>query len=93
MTHKMLTGYQGWFACSSDGSVMCKTAMFDEVDEATAIFRTAPTAALAPREIPTVTLDADGEALPSDWYLRLVGEASRVLRKETLLTEEIPIRP
>jgi hypothetical protein len=30
--------------------------------------------------VKTVTLDADGDALPSDWYLRLAREAQRALR-------------
>ena len=61
---------------------MMKTAMFDEVDEGTAMFKTVPNKSIAPVGVETLTLDADGEALPSDWYLRLGGEASRLLRKE-----------
>lgn len=34
----------------------------------------------APTELPVVTLDVDGEPLPSDWYLRLAREAQRRLR-------------
>lgn len=78
---------------TSAGAVMLKTAMFDEVDEATAMFKTAPNASAAPREVPTLTLDADGETLPSDWYLRLAGETSRVLRKEIPVSPAMPIKP
>jgi len=30
--------------------------------------------------VPIVTLDTDGEKLPSDWYLQLAREAQRRLR-------------
>jgi hypothetical protein len=30
--------------------------------------------------VPIVTLDVDGEQLPSDWYLQLAREAQRRLR-------------
>lgn len=57
------------------GSTMLYGAMFDEVDEGTAMFKTARTPRDAPIERPTVTLDEDGVALPGDWYLRLAREA------------------
>jgi hypothetical protein len=75
------------------GATMLKTAMFDEVDEGTAMFKTVPTKADAPVGLPLVTLDADGIALPSDWYLRLAGEASKLLRKEIPPGGDLPIRP
>jgi len=62
------------------GSTMLYTAMFDELDEGTAMFKIAPSANAAPTEVKTVTLDADGDTLPSDWYLRLAREAQRALR-------------
>lgn len=77
----------------SSGAVMMKVAMFDEVDEATAMFKTAPTAQQAPVGIHTLTLDADDESLPSDWYLRLGGETSRALRGEISVKKELPIQP
>jgi hypothetical protein len=45
--------------------------MFDEVDEGTAIYKTAATPAAAPVNFPNVTLAADGMSLPSDWYLQV----------------------
>lgn len=81
------------FEFSSAGSTMMFGAMFDEVDEGTAMFKLARTAADAPRELQWLTLDIDGTALPSDWYLRLLGEGTRMLRGEIPRTATIPIRP
>jgi hypothetical protein len=64
-----------------EGNTMLYGAMFDEVDEGTAMFKIAPSLREAPTEAPFVTLDVDGEALPSDWYLRLAREAQQALRK------------
>ena len=62
------------------GNTMMYGAMFDEVDEGTAMFKVAASARDAPTEIPVVTLDVDGVPLPSDWYLRLAREAQKRLR-------------
>jgi len=67
--------------------------MFDEIDEGTAMFKLAPRRADAPVEPGFVTLDADGLVLPSDWYLRLAGAGTKVLRGVQPRTAEIPIRP
>lgn len=61
------------------GASMLYTAMFDEVDEGTAMFKLAPSASGVPDGAALVTLDADGERLPADWYLRLAREAQRRL--------------
>jgi len=68
-------------------------AMFDEYDEATAIAKAAPTTERIPADQYFLTLDADGEKLTSDFYLRLAGEASRMIRAKTPGPEEVPIRP
>ncbi len=75
------------------GCSMVYNAMFDEVDEGTAMLKIAPTRAEAPVTPGFVTADADGEALPSDWYLRLAGEASKMLRGDRPFTASIPIKP
>ena len=62
------------------GSTMLYGAMFDEVDEGTAMFKLAATPADAPAGVPLVTLDADGERVPADWYLQLARRAQQQLR-------------
>jgi hypothetical protein len=61
-------------------------AMFDEVDEGTAIFKVT-------NSPPTQARFLGYEGLPSDWYLRLVGEGSRRLREKRPIDAEIPLRP
>ena len=55
-------------------------AMFDEVDESTAFFKTAENASQSPAQEYWLNLDEDGYTLPSDWYLRAAGKASETLR-------------
>ena len=61
------------------GTTMLYAAMFDEVDEGTAMFKLAPTRDSVPAGVPLVTLDADGDHLPSDWYLQLARQAQQRL--------------
>jgi hypothetical protein len=75
------------------GATMLKIAMFDEVNEATAMFKLASRAGEAPAEGFWLTLDADGFELPSDWYLRLAGEITRAFRAATNLPEALPANP
>lgn len=61
-------------------------AMFDEVDEGTAIYKVTST--------PPVQAHFDTyEGLPSDWYLRLAGEGTRLLTRQRPVTPEIPFKP
>ena len=62
-------------------------AMFDEIDEGTAIFKVTNNPPVG--ESPFLTY----EGLPSDYYLRLTGEATRMLRKEVPLSENSPLYP
>jgi len=59
------------------GARMLKIAMFDEVNESTAVFKLAAKREDAPEQGFWLTLDADGEDLPSDWYLKLSGEITK----------------
>ena len=61
-------------------------AMFDEIDEGTAIFKVTSLP-------PTQGHFIGYEGLPSDWYLRLVGEGARRLKQGLPAPAEIPIRP
>jgi hypothetical protein len=72
---------------------MIYVAMFDEVDEGTAIYKVAENSSQTPTTGQFVTLDIDGENLPSDWYLRLTAEATKMLRNQIALTATIPIDP
>jgi hypothetical protein len=65
-----------------DGSLFA--AMFDEVDEGTALFKLDERPAPGPAGTPMVSLDADGCHLPQDWYLRIIGSAAQHLRTLTL---------
>ena len=61
-------------------------AMFDEVDEGTAIFKVTNSPP-APGHFDTF------EGLPSDWYLRLTAEGSRLLRGQRASSPTIPSAP
>jgi hypothetical protein len=68
------------------GADMLYIAMFDEVDEGTAIFKCSnhpPTGGGSK----LLTL----HGLPGDFYLRLAGEAGRLLRNEIPLVENVPL--
>jgi len=67
--------------------------MFDGLDEVTAMLKLAPTAAELPAQGTFIPLNIDGTNLPSDWYLRLAGAATRRLRGDSPLTSVRPINP
>ena len=73
-------------ALSKLGACSAIVAMFDEVDEGTAIFKVTNS---PPAQAHFLTY----EGLPSDWYLRLVGEGTRLLRENKPVPEAIPLRP
>ncbi len=64
---------------------MAYVAMFDEVDEATAIFKVTNTPPIQVRfQI--------YEGLPSDWYLRLTGEGTKLIRGQRKASLPFPIQ-
>jgi hypothetical protein len=64
----------------------CYVGMFDEVDEGTAIFKVSN---MPPAQGYWVTY----EGMPSDWYMRLTAEGSKMLAGERPVTATIPISP
>jgi hypothetical protein len=75
------------------GACMVKIAMFDEVNEGTAILKAVPYHAEAPAPGYWLTLDADGERLPADWYLRLAAQIKKIFDNEAAPSKKIPIKP
>ncbi len=68
------------------GADMLYVAMFDEMDEGTAIFKCAD-------DVPVGTnVFVTNEGLPSDHYLWLTGEIGRVLRGEKAVSADLPKR-
>ena len=78
--------WEQFFELSRLGVDTVYVAMFDEVDEGTAIFKVTSSP-------PTQGHFVGYDGLPSDWYLRLVGEAARRLHDKQPVPREIPIQP
>jgi hypothetical protein len=57
--------------------------MLDEVDEGTAIYKVS-------NQTPVGKYFVTYEGLPSDWYLKLTGAATRMIRGDAPLTDKIP---
>ena len=72
--------------CKKAGATMIYQAMFDEVDEATAIFKCTNNPPVGKNKFVTY------EGLPSDHYLWLTGTAARMIRGEIPMTEKLPTR-
>jgi hypothetical protein len=78
--------WRQFVTASSLGIDMAYVAMFDEVDEATAIFK-------VENNPPTQAKLQTFEGLPADWYLRLTGEGSKVIRGERKAQATLPSKP
>ncbi|CAN5899607.1 hypothetical protein BH23PLA1_BH23PLA1_11530 [soil metagenome] len=65
---------------------MAYVAMFDEVDEATAIFKVS-------NDPPTQAHFLTYEGLPEDWYLRLTAEGTKLIRGDRANQLALPITP
>jgi len=64
-------------------------AMFDEVDEGTAMFPTETRADKLPDKAKLVFLNEDGCSLPDDWYLRVLGKAADHMRHHSKPAREL----
>ena len=78
--------WKQYFEYLQAGSTMIYQAMFDEIDEGTAIFKCTNDPPVGASTFVTY------EGLPSDHYLWLVGEGGRMLRKEIALSSALPER-
>ena len=81
--------WQQLSASISAGAEMLYIAMFDEIDEGTAIFKCAKR---VPVPSPGSTFVPIEPADSSDNYLWLAGQAGRMLRGELPVSEEMPVR-
>jgi hypothetical protein len=89
-------GYFLWkqaYNAKAAGAAMLKIAMFDEVDEGTAMFKVASLRSQAPDQGYWLTLDADGYTLPSDWYLRLAQQITNMFHGTLPPTAAMPMDP
>ncbi len=73
-------------AAKKAGAIMLYVAMFDEIDEATAIFKSSRN---PPQE---KSRFIDNEEMPADHYLWLTGQIGKMLRGEIPLSDKIPKR-
>lgn len=78
--------WRQFVAAAKVGAEMAYVAMFDEVDEGTAIFKVSN----AP---PTQAAFATYDGLPADWYLRLAAEGAKVIRGDRPAEPTLPIKP
>ncbi|MFE0465376.1 xylosidase [Kitasatospora sp. NPDC058965] len=68
-------------------------SMFDEYGEGNQIAKTAATQATVPAGSGLLSLDEDGTACSSDYYLRLTGDGGRMLKGQLALTATRPTQP
>jgi hypothetical protein len=73
-----------YVAARKAGATMVYQAMFDEVDEGTAIYKVTNEPPVGESTFVTY------EGLPSDHYLKLVGAATKMIAGKTSLSEQMP---
>ena len=81
---------QAYEVCNM-GSKFMYVAMFDEVDEGTAMYKLTETAEGLPIGAEQVALNEDGYSLPSDWYLQLGNEIQKMIEGTTAVTPILPL--
>jgi hypothetical protein len=84
--------HKQFFEAQTSGCNMIYIAMFDEVDEATAIFKAVATQAELPTTGQFLALDQDGISVPNDWYLRLASAGMKMLAGQTSLSSDLPAK-
>ena len=70
--------------CVEYGAEMFYYAMFDEIDEGTAIFKITDNPPVGASPF------LDNEGMPSDWYLKLAGYGGKMMRHEVDYYDDIP---
>jgi hypothetical protein len=73
---------QAQYLLNTPGVNMIYVAMFDEVDEGTAMFKLAEDASMVPAGEAILTLDMDGYSLPSHRYLQLARSLTQGLHDQ-----------
>ncbi len=82
-----------WFQFSTLKSFNISTvyiAMFDELNEATSIFKCAEDASMMPADKWLLPLDADNVRVSSDFYLRLVNDGGQMIKGLTPFQSTFP---
>ena len=75
----------------SSGATQIQIAMFDEIDEGTAMYKLVPATKYFSAGSNLIGLDVDGCTLNSDYYLRLGSAVGSALRKEIPVQRTLPI--
>ena len=87
--HFMWSQFYHW---KQAGAKMLYIAMFDEVDEGTAIFKIAPTIEDLPNPNIFLSLDRDGHPLKSDHFLWMTGNAGFIIKHNLPFPKNQPKR-
>ena len=87
-------------SCGGSSTTWCRAgvqgiyiSMFDEYGEGNQIAKTAATQAGVPAGSGLLSLDEDGTACSSDYYLRLTNDGGRMLKGQIALTATRPTQP
>ncbi len=79
------------YRMKENGATSAYIAMFDEFDEGTAIAKAAENSSMIPTNQYFLTLDADGYTICSDYYLRLSGAATAMIKGQEIHSLDIPV--
>lgn len=82
--------WRQFYNIKNSGISNAYVAMFDEYDEGTAIAKAAENSSMKPTNQYFLTLDADGKACSSDFYLRLTSDGAKMVKGQIGLTSTHP---